>query len=161
VIEGTDKVYVTSERLRWRWSKGAHVAVNEDVEYYVDGRKLHVLDNDHKEHTIEIIKEIRKVPQAPTAAVAVAPLDRQPVASQTAPDPVALASVAIDSIPSGADIEIDGGFVGNTPSTLSLAPGSHTVNVKKEGFVLWTRTLNVTGGSVHLNAELDPAPPTQ
>src|ERR1700684_3404156 len=26
VIEGADSVYVTSERLHWRWSKGAHVA---------------------------------------------------------------------------------------------------------------------------------------
>jgi hypothetical protein len=81
-----------------------------------------------------------------------------PPAPNAAP---AQASLSVDSTPSGADIEIDGGFVGNTPSTLSLAPGSHTVNVKKKGFVPWTRTLNVTGGSVHLNAELDPAPPTQ
>lgn len=33
VVEGTDYVYVTSERLRWRWSKGAHVAVNGEVKY--------------------------------------------------------------------------------------------------------------------------------
>jgi hypothetical protein len=31
VIEGEDAVYITSERLRWRWSKGAHVAVNGAV----------------------------------------------------------------------------------------------------------------------------------
>jgi hypothetical protein len=66
------------------------------------------------------------------------------------------ATIIIDSTPSGADIEIDGGFVGNTPSTLSLAPGSHQITVKKKGFAPWTKTLNVTGGTVHLNAELDP-----
>jgi hypothetical protein len=67
----------------------------------------------------------------------------------------AQASLAIDSTPPGADIEIDGSFVGNTPSTIDVKPGSHQVNVKKKGFVTWTRTLNVTGGAIHLNAELD------
>jgi hypothetical protein len=38
-----------------------------------------------------------------------------------------------------------------------VAPGSHQIAVKKKGFVDWTKTLNVTGGTVHLNAELDPA----
>jgi hypothetical protein len=65
------------------------------------------------------------------------------------------ASLAIDSTPSGADIEIDGAFVGNTPSTVSVAPGSHQIAVKKKGFTAWSKTLNVTGGTVHLNAELE------
>jgi hypothetical protein len=76
------------------------------------------------------------------------------------PTPVApaQASLAIDSTPPGADIEIDGAFVGNAPSTVTVAPGNHQVSVKKKGFATWTKTLNVTGGTVHLNAELDPEP---
>jgi hypothetical protein len=74
----------------------------------------------------------------------------------------AQASLVIDSSPPGADIEIDGAFVGNTPSTVPIAPGSHEIAVKKKGFADWTRKLIVTGGSVHLSAELDtmsaPAP---
>lgn len=76
----------------------------------------------------------------PTAAAAAAPVQ---------------ASLVIDSTPSGADVEIDGAFVGNTPSTVSVAPGSHQIVVKKKGFTDWTKTLNVTGGTIHLNAELD------
>ena len=74
-----------------------------------------------------------------------------------APAPAApvQASLVIDSTPLGADIEIDGAFVGNTPSTVSLAPGSHQVAVKKKGFTDWTKTLNITGGTVHLSAELE------
>jgi hypothetical protein len=75
-----------------------------------------------------------------------------------APTAPAQASLAIDSTPSGADIEVDGSFVGNTPSTVSVAPGSHQISVKKKGFVAWTKTLNVTGGTIHLNAELDADP---
>ncbi len=74
----------------------------------------------------------------------------------TTPPAAAQASLAIESTPGGADIEIDGAFVGNTPSTISVAPGSHQIVLKKKGFVDWSRTLNVTGGTIHLNAELEP-----
>lgn len=73
----------------------------------------------------------------------------------------AQASIAIDSSPPGADIEIDGAFVGNTPSTVAVSPGMHQISVKKKGFTDWSRKLNVTGGSIHLNAELDQEPPKQ
>jgi hypothetical protein len=70
----------------------------------------------------------------------------------------AQASLVIDSSPPSADIEIDGAFVGNTPSTVSVAPGSHQIAVKKKGFTDWTKTLNITGGTVHLNVELEQVP---
>jgi hypothetical protein len=72
------------------------------------------------------------------------------------------ASLIVDSTPPGADITVDGGFVGNTPSTVTIAPGAHQITVSKKGFANWTKTLNVTGGSVHLSATLEassvPAP---
>jgi hypothetical protein len=68
-------------------------------------------------------------------------------------------SLAVESTPPGADIEVDGEFVGNTPSTIPIAPGSHKITVKKKGFADWTRTLKVTGGTIHLNAELEAAAP--
>ena len=66
-------------------------------------------------------------------------------------------SLAIQSDPPGADIEVDGAFVGNTPSTVNLNSGNHQVVVRKKGFADWTRTLNVTGGNINLNATLDPS----
>ena len=81
-----------------------------------------------------------------------------PLAIASQPPAMSQAGVSVDSVPAGADIEIDGAFVGNTPSTISLAPGSHDVVVKKRGFADWSKKLTVSGGSVHLNAELDPAP---
>ena len=75
----------------------------------------------------------------------------QPVAAQ--------ATLDINSTPAAADIEIDGAFVGNTPSALTVTPGSHQIAVKKKGFADWNKTLNVTGGTVHLNAELEAAAP--
>jgi hypothetical protein len=78
-----------------------------------------------------------------------------PAASPTAP---AQSTLAIYSTPPGADIEIDGAFVGNTPSTVNVALGSHDIAVKKKGFADWVKKLNVTGGSIHLRAELGSAP---
>ncbi|HEX4032664.1 MAG TPA: PEGA domain-containing protein [Terracidiphilus sp.] len=158
VIEGDDTVYVTSERIRWRWSKGAHVAVNGTIRYYVDGRKLHVLDDDSKEHTIDIVKEIRKIPLSPRANTSAPQEDRTAAKIQPSGAPSAQALVAIDSVPEGADIEVDGNFVGDTPSSVNVAPGSHEITVKKTGFTDWTRKLNITGGNVHLSADLDAAP---
>jgi len=65
------------------------------------------------------------------------------------------ADLNIESSVPGADIEIDGAFVGNTPSTVAVAAGSHQIIVKKKGFTDWSRTLNVTSGMVHLSAELE------
>jgi len=39
--------------------------------------------------------------------------------------------------------------------------GSHQIAVKKKGFTVWTRMLNVTGGAIHLSAELDQESPKQ
>ncbi len=69
------------------------------------------------------------------------------------------AKLQLVSDPPGADIEIDGSFVGNTPSDVQVAEGDHTVTVKKTGFRNWERKLKVSAGSsVHLSAELEKAP---
>jgi hypothetical protein len=66
-----------------------------------------------------------------------------------------MTKLSIASTPAGADIEVDGGFVGNTPSTIEVALGDHTITVSKSGFKSWERKLKVTGGSVNLTAELE------
>jgi hypothetical protein len=66
------------------------------------------------------------------------------------------ARLQLGSDPTGADIEVDGSFVGNTPSDVQVTEGDHTVTVKKTGFKDWERKLKISGGSsVHLNAELE------
>jgi hypothetical protein len=78
--------------------------------------------------------------------------------SETPPNnsPVAQTKVAVSSTPPGAEIELDGKFVGSTPSELNILEGSHTVEIKKTGFKLWQRNLTVTAGStVQIHADLD------
>lgn len=71
-----------------------------------------------------------------------------------APAP-ATARVSVASTPDGADIEIDGSFVGNTPSTIEVAPGEHTVTVTKSGFKPWTRKAKISGGEIRMAVELE------
>jgi PEGA domain len=62
----------------------------------------------------------------------------------------------ISSTPSGADIEVDGKFVGNTPSSVTVAPGDHDIAVKKSGFAVWDRNVSISGGHINISAELTP-----
>jgi len=66
-------------------------------------------------------------------------------------------NLSVDSTPSGAEIEVDGNFVGSTPSTVPVSIGNHEITVKKKGYTYWTRKMNVAGGNVFLNAELERA----
>ena len=87
------------------------------------------------------------------------PAPQTPVAN--APAPISAASLTkllLESTPPGADIELDGNFVGNTPSDLQVTEGDHTVTVKKSGFKDWEKKMKITSGSsVHLSAELEKA----
>jgi hypothetical protein len=75
-----------------------------------------------------------------------------PEVSSEAPTPI---KVSFTSSPAGADIEIDGNFVGNTPSSVELATGDHSVTIKKVGYNTWERKLRVMGGDISLNADLE------
>lgn len=76
-----------------------------------------------------------------------------PVESSAAMQP---ASVTVKSNPPGADINVDGKFMGDTPSTIQLAPGEHQISVEKEGLRPWQRTMTVSaGGSVTIDATLE------
>lgn len=65
-----------------------------------------------------------------------------------------VASLHVKSNPDGADILVDGKFVGSTPSSLQLAPGDHTISVEKSGFTTWSRTVHVVPGDLTVVAEL-------
>jgi PEGA domain len=65
--------------------------------------------------------------------------------------------LSVSSVPAGADIEVDGSFVGNSPSMLELPAGDHTVVLQKSGYKIWQRTVRLTGGEIKLNADLEKA----
>jgi serine/threonine-protein kinase len=54
--------------------------------------------------------------------------------------------VALDSDPAGARVVLEGKLLGETPLTVQLAPGSHAVEVAKEGFLPETLSLTIAAG---------------
>jgi PEGA domain len=54
---------------------------------------------------------------------------------------------------------VDGKFVGNTPSSVKLKTGDHTISIKKKGFTLWERAISLSAGSeISINADLEKQP---
>jgi hypothetical protein len=78
---------------------------------------------------------------APSAAASVA------VAEKT--------TLEITSNPPGAEIELDGSFSGDTPSSITIAPGEHTLKVGKPGYKPWERKMKTTSGNVKVVVELE------
>ena len=77
-----------------------------------------------------------------------------PVPASPAAPAVEMVTASITSDLAGAEIEIDGAFVGSTPGTSKLTPGTHKITVK-HGSSVWSRDLNVqAGGNVNVNAIL-------
>jgi hypothetical protein len=78
------------------------------------------------------------------------------VLPETGASPYA-ATLDISSTPPGADIEIDGGFGGSTPSSVGVGAGEHSVRISKKGYVAWERKIRTSTGNVRIVAELDLA----
>jgi hypothetical protein len=94
-------------------------------------------------------------PAVPAAAPAATPSAAPSDTTAVSPDQGAAAELEVSSTPDGADIEIDGNFVGNTPSTMGVAAGTHEVSVKKAGFKPWQRKITVSSGHVKIDAALE------
>jgi len=97
------------------------------------------------------------------AAIRAAQQGAESKTAAPAPQPAVLASsvaptgkVSVTSVPDGADIELDGSFVGNTPSDIQVSEGDHSFALRKTGYKTWERKFKVTSGSsIRLNATLE------
>jgi S1-C subfamily serine protease len=67
--------------------------------------------------------------------------------------------VAISSTPAGADIEVDGAFLGNTPAEVPLVVGERMIKITKKGYKGFERRLQVVqGGKQTVSVDLEQAP---
>lgn len=64
--------------------------------------------------------------------------------SSTVPQTV---KCSFTSTPAGAEVTVDGRYVGSTPSVLGLTTGPHVVTISMAGFASWKRNLTVEPGS--------------
>lgn len=71
-----------------------------------------------------------------------------------------LSSVSIRSVPAGAEVTVDGRYLGNAPSTLRLPAGDHVLTITAAGHKTWERRVHLTpGGDTNIAATLEPRPP--
>jgi hypothetical protein len=124
--------------------KGKDTTINKGVTFdvFVDGN-----------HTVGAATAPVPVTQAPPARPAVPAVT--PAVTQAAATGE-MATVTVNSSEEGADIEVNGNFVGSTPTTLKLVSGQYAITVRK-GTQVWQRNLQVTSGAINLNASFDPA----
>lgn len=52
-------------------------------------------------------------------------------------------TVQITSEPAGAELFVDGEFVGSTPSKVQMTPGEHKIKVVRPGYNQWERTIKI------------------
>jgi hypothetical protein len=88
----------------------------------------------------------------PSASAQPAPAPSVGAVSATPPEKVAAEKIEkvkcnFSSTPAGADIMLDGKYVGSTPSEIELATGTHVVIFSMTGFAQWKRDLTVLPGS--------------
>ena len=55
-------------------------------------------------------------------------------------------TIELKSNPDGAEISIDGKYVGNAPTTLHLPVGDHVIRIEKPSYKPWERTLTISAG---------------
>lgn len=85
------------------------------------------------------------------------PAEPSGVSTPVVPDGVG--TIIISSVPDGAEIFVDDKFHGNTPATLRIPAGSHSIVLRFPGRTDWKRTLEVLKSSkITLRATLGPAP---
>ncbi|MFW6006268.1 MAG: PEGA domain-containing protein [Candidatus Bipolaricaulota bacterium] len=54
-----------------------------------------------------------------------------------------LSGLTVDSSPGGAEVYVDGKFVGKTPETVSVEPGTREVTLKRSNYEHWSTTISV------------------
>ena len=75
--------------------------------------------------------------------------------SSTATTTAAMTELTLTSSPDGAEIEVDGAFAGNTPSTVQVSAGDHTVRITHKGYEPYEKKVRLSGGKITLRAELE------
>jgi hypothetical protein len=130
--------------------KGKDVTINKGIVFEVFTDQDHAIGGQMVSSAAPPAQLPNLIPQQPQVMFAGQQHQPQPVALPA----VQLSSVSITSDLPGAEIEIDGVFVGSTPSAAKIAPGMHKITVR-HGAAVWSRDLMVQpAANVNVNAIL-------
>jgi hypothetical protein len=114
----------------------------------VTGIPVFVSEKDHEFVPVGVTTTVTKPVETDEVA--------KPADSTSMPAQEHVGTINISSVPAGADISVDGSFVGNSPASLKLSAGKHTIMLKLTDYADWSRGLTVEPGSeVQLTATLE------
>lgn len=129
----------------------------------LDSKKNYLALQQLLEQMREGLLAAKKASEPPASPETAVPASPQVAAEAAGVEPAAQAessSVLIDSVPTGAEVFLNGAFVGTTPYSLtSPVPGEYVVEIKRTGFADWQRKVTILQGSrTQFKAELTPKP---
>ena len=89
----------------------------------------------------------------PPPAAHLPPAPPPPVAA--APPPPPKPQLDIWSSPEGADVFLDGEYVGKTPYSAAVSAGEHTIDLRKKNFAIWQRKIQAMAGTRRIGGNLE------
>lgn len=138
-----------SSKMVWAYSVNKQKGGSKNEQSMAEAIAKHLKDFVESKSGKEILT-------ASASAPASARPEISPAADNSPAEPaVQPASVVVKSTPPGCDINVDGNYMGSTPSTIQLAPGAHLISIEKDEMTPWQRTMTVTaGGNSNIDATL-------
>ena len=156
IVDASDgKLYQIGCTANVRWSKCGWLQAGDTfpARWEKRGMVVKFYDRNHKEHEQAYAVLASEIKPQRVASAEQKQTDSSIEIAETA-------KCNVISSPAGADISVDGQFVGNTPSTLKLRAGTHKVEVSLKGFSSWSRDVAIQSGTeITLNPKLDALKP--
>jgi len=163
VQAGNDPPFRIACTIDSKWSRCVLLPKGESFDARKDKRGItvyYVDDNGKARSQLYTLVDTAGRPRPPVSAAAVQPVPAVAVLQQNPPVPAPTTPPAsaqevlpekvkcsFSSTPSGAEITLDGRYVGNTPSVIGLTTGTHVVVLFTPGFAQWKKELTVSSGS--------------
>jgi hypothetical protein len=152
-----------------RWSKCVALPIGQTFDARRDKRGITIFYENEKGGASKQLYTVIESAHVSQEAATATSTERSTTTTANSASPVQAATPTAEfnrekikcnfgSTPSGAEITLDGRYVGNTPSTIGVSTGSHVVVLFMPGFAQWKRELSVEPGSeVNVSASLQKA----
>jgi hypothetical protein len=149
-------IEANSTKTLWAYSVNKQRGGGKNSQSMAEAVAKHLKDYVESKAGQEILTATASEPAAAQSEASPAADNPQAQDAVVAAPTLQPATVIVKSTPPGADITVDGKFMGNTPSTIQLTPGDHVVEISKEGLRFWQRGMTVSaGGNITIDATLD------
>jgi hypothetical protein len=145
----------SSTKMLWAYSVNKQKGGSKNEQSMAEAIAKHLKDFVESKSGKEILAARASEPAAPQPQLSNAAFHPDSDSNTQAEPAMPSVSVIVKSTPSGCDINVDGKYMGSTPSTIQLTPGDHLVSIEKENWTPWQRTMAVTaGGNSTIDATL-------